>query len=57
MRQWTRRVRIVMIYNGNIIQAYFSADAGGYTEDASHVWPVKAPYCVSKPEIYQGRAD
>ena len=42
----------VILYNGNIIQAYFAADAGGYTEDASHVWPVKAPYCVSKPEIY-----
>ncbi len=44
---------IVMLYQGKVIQAYFSADAGGYTEDASHVWPVDAPYCVAKPEIYQ----
>ena len=43
---------IVMVYNDKIIQAYFSADAGGYTEAASEVWPVTAPYCVSKPEVY-----
>ena len=42
----------VMLYDGKIIQAYFSADAGGYTEDASHVWPTPAPYCAAKPEIY-----
>lgn len=42
----------IMLHQGAVIQAYFSADAGGYTEDASHVWPVHAPYCKAKPEIY-----
>jgi SpoIID/LytB domain protein len=42
----------IMVYQDKIIQAYFSADAGGYTEQANAVWNVVAPYCVSKPEIY-----
>jgi SpoIID/LytB domain protein len=45
-------VNQVITYQGTVIQAFFSADSGGYTEDASSVWPVNAPYCQSKKEIY-----
>jgi stage II sporulation protein D len=42
-----------LLYQGAVIQAYFHADSGGYTEDADHVWPeVNAPYCVGKKEIF-----
>lgn len=42
----------VVVYQGKIIQSYFSADSGGYTEDAANVWAVIAPYCKAKPEVY-----
>ncbi len=42
----------VMTYGDQVIQAYFSASAGGYTEEADHVWPVNAPYCQAKPESF-----
>jgi SpoIID/LytB domain protein len=42
----------VVSYQGKVIQAYFSADSGGYTEDANEVWPGIAPYCQAKKEIY-----
>lgn len=42
----------VVTYNGKVIQAYFSADAGGYTEDAAHIWPGITPYCVAKKEVF-----
>lgn len=43
----------VMLHGGKIIQAFFSADSGGHTEDAAHVWGTSVPYCVAKPEIYE----
>ena len=43
----------ILTYHRQVIQAYFSADAGGYTEDADHVWPVSAPYCQAKPEPFE----
>jgi SpoIID/LytB domain protein len=42
----------VITYQDNIIQAYFSASSGGYTEDASAVWPGAVSYCVAKPEVF-----
>lgn len=42
----------MVLYQGKVIQAWFSADAAGYTEDATHVWPVTAPFAVSKTELY-----
>jgi len=43
---------ILMKYNGQIIKAYFYADSGGYTEDASSVFGIDLPYCQAKPEQY-----
>jgi stage II sporulation protein D len=42
---------LVMLYNGEVIKAYFSADSGGYTEDAFEVFE-DFPYCKAKPETY-----
>lgn len=42
----------LLLYRNQPIIAYFSADSGGHTEDASNVWLVDAPYCRAKPEIF-----
>lgn len=43
----------VIYYDHDVISAFFSADAGGYTEDAVDVFgPVAQPYCQAKPEAY-----
>ena len=42
---------LVLLYNGDIIKAYFSADSGGYSEDSSEVFEA-LPYCVAKPESF-----
>lgn len=47
----------IMLHQGRVIQAYFSADAGGHTEDADQVWSVNAPYCVGKPELFEQLPD
>jgi stage II sporulation protein D len=43
---------LALTYNSKPIQAFFSADSGGYTETSENVWKLKFPYCPSKPEIY-----
>lgn len=43
--------RQVLTYQGEVIQAYFSSDSGGHTEDASVVFGDR-PYCIGKPEKY-----
>lgn len=35
---------VVAKYNGNIIDAVYSSNSGGHTEDAAHVWVGGAPY-------------
>ena len=42
----------VMVYNGQVIKAYFHADSGGYTENAENVWGVAYPYILAKEELY-----
>lgn len=42
----------VLTFNQNPIQAFFSADSGGYTESAENVWMKHFPYCPSKQEVY-----
>lgn len=42
----------VMTYGGRPIEAFFSADSGGYTELAENVWGEVHPYCPSVPEAY-----
>lgn len=46
----------VLLYKDQVPQAFFSADSGGYTADPMFVWGVHAPYCSSKPEIYDEAA-
>jgi stage II sporulation protein D len=42
----------VMKYDGALVRAYFSANAGGCTEDAENVWGISEPYLkgVQSPE-------
>ena len=42
----------VVLYKGRLIRAYFSADAGGYTESAKNLWGMNLPYTVSKKEPF-----
>ena len=43
---------LVLQFNHEIIKAYFTADSGGYTEDAVQVFGTDAPFCQSKKEEY-----
>lgn len=43
---------VVMKYQGEVIKAYFSADSGGFTEDAFSAFGNSFPYCQAKPETY-----
>lgn len=42
----------VMIHEGKVVKAYFSADSGGHTENAENVWGKYLPYIIGKPEPY-----
>lgn len=42
----------ILLHEGQVIQAYFSADSGGYTADARYVWGADLPYCRPKKELY-----
>jgi SpoIID/LytB domain protein len=42
----------VATYDGRVLLAYFSADCGGYTEDAVNVWGVDYPYNRAKREVF-----
>lgn len=42
----------VLSYDGNIIQAYYSASNGGQTELTGNVWTSNLPYFVQKDDIY-----
>lgn len=39
----------VIYYDGKVIQAYFHANAGGYTEDSENVWSNPLPYLRGVP--------
>ena len=41
-----------MTYNGNIIQAYYSASNGGQTELTGNVWASDLPYYVQQDDAY-----
>lgn len=43
----------VVTYNGQVIQAYFHASAGGYTESADAVWGESLPYLRPVPDFDQ----
>lgn len=42
----------VLSYDGDIIQAYYSASNGGQTELTGNVWTSNLPYYVQKDDIY-----
>lgn len=42
----------IMVHQGKVVKAYFSADSGGHTENAENVWGKHYPYIIGKPEIY-----
>ena len=42
----------VLSYDGNIIQAYYSASNGGQTELTGNVWTSNLPNLVQKVDIY-----
>lgn len=42
----------VMVHQGKVVKAYFSADSGGHTENAENVWGKYLPYIIGKPEPY-----
>lgn len=44
----------IMTYNGRVIQAFFSADSGGYTEDARYGFDgnIYLPYVVAKKDPF-----
>ncbi|MGQ9628751.1 MAG: SpoIID/LytB domain-containing protein [bacterium] len=49
---------LVMTYRGNLIQAYFHSNSGGYTESAENVWRTvgKQDYLVSVEDPYSREA-
>ena len=46
----------VLVYNGQLILAYFHANSGGVTEDAQRVWSAEIPYLKSIRDDYSLRA-
>ncbi|KYH32340.1 SpoIID/LytB domain-containing protein [Neomoorella mulderi] len=40
---------LVIYYDGKVIEAYFHANAGGYTEDSENVWSNPLPYLRGVP--------
>ncbi len=42
----------ILTYNGDIIQAYYSASNGGQTELTGNVWANDLPYYVQRDDIY-----
>ncbi len=45
-----------IFYDGKIIEAFFSANAGGYTEDAENVWNEALPYAKAVASPYDAYA-
>ena len=45
---------LVLIHDGKIIPAYYSASAGGHTKDASQVWTKDLAYIKAMPSFDDG---
>lgn len=45
----------VITYNGNIIDAVYSATSGGYTEDVENVWGSEIPYLKAVEDTYESK--
>ena len=44
--------RMVLVYNGNPIEAFYSAHCGGITECSENVWQTRRGYLLSQPDGY-----
>ncbi len=40
----------ILTYQGQVIQAFYHADSGGQTEEATAVWDNPIPFTISRPE-------
>jgi SpoIID/LytB domain protein len=40
----------ILLYQGQVIQAFYHADSGGSTEEANTIWDQPAPFTVARPE-------
>ena len=47
---------VVMKYNGQIIDAVYSATSGGYTEDVKYVWGSNIPYLKAVEDKYESKS-
>lgn len=47
---------LIMLYNGQLVLAYFHANSGGMTEDAARVWNAEIPYLKAVRDDYSLRA-
>ncbi len=48
----------VLTYKGNVVQAYYHANSGGYIETAKNVWKgTQTPYIVQKPDTWSKGTD
>ncbi len=43
---------LFMLYDGEIVQAFYHASSGGYTEDAKNVWGTEIPYLKAVEDEY-----
>lgn len=42
----------ILLFNNKVIQAYYHADSGGFTEDPSLVWHKKVPFIKGQKEMF-----
>ena len=47
---------VVMKYNGQLIEAVYSATSGGYTEDVKYVWGSNIPYLTAVEDKYESKS-
>lgn len=43
---------MILLYGTSLVDTYYSANNGGYTEDSGNVWTTSLPYYVEKPDMY-----
>lgn len=46
----------VQLYNDSLVQAYYSASDGGYTEASENVWYTALPYLIAKTDTYESES-
>lgn len=47
---------VVMKYNGQLIEAVYSATSGGWTEDVKYVWGSNIPYLKAAEDAYESKS-